>query len=158
MLHAVLDCINLGYRLPLKILPPPHYQSNHKSAMISQQFVDDASKLNHCIMKVDVRLYICSPLSVVSNSSGKPYLVLNLRYLNQFLYVVSFKYEDLRVAALGFQEDEFLFKFDQKSGYHHVDTYPEHQKYLGFRWDNNNTVQYYVFTVLPFGLATACNL
>ena len=125
--------------------------------MVSRQFVDDAVRsLNRCITKVIEMPHICSPLSVVSNSSGKLRLVLNLRYLNQFLHVVSFKYEDLRIAALIFQEDEFLFKFDLKSGYHHVDIYPEHQKYLGFRWDTNNNVQYYVFTALPLGLATAC--
>ena len=88
--------------------------------------------------------------------SGKLRLVLNLRYLNQFLHVVSFKYEDLRIAALMFEEDEFLIKFDLKSGYHHVGIYPEHHKYLGFWWDSNGNVNYYVFTVLPFGLATAC--
>ena len=57
-----------------------------------------------------------------------------------------------------FQKDEFLFKFDLKSGYHHVDIYPEPQKYLGFKWDSNGNVNYNVFTVLPFGLSTACYL
>ena len=51
---------------------------------------------------------------------------------------------------------EYMFKFDLRSGYHHVDIYQEHQKYLGFRWDENAKVQYFVFTVLPFGLSTAC--
>ena len=49
-----------------------------------------------------------------------------------------------------------MFKFDLKSGYHHVDIYPEHQWYLGFRWDIKGAPQFYVFTVLPFGLSTAC--
>ena len=110
---------------------------------------------NRCVAQVSEKSHVCSPLSVVSNSSGKLCLVLNLRYLNQFLHVVSFKHEDLRVAALMFEKDEFLFKFDLKSGYHHVDIYPEHQKYLGFKWDINSNVNYYVFKVLPFGLSTA---
>ena len=38
------------------------------------------------------------------------------------------------------------------SGYHHIDIADVHEKYLGFCWDR----QFYVFTVLPFGLATAC--
>ena len=46
----------------------------------------------------------------------------------------------------------FLFSFDLKSGYHHVDIAKEHWKYLGFSWGSC----YYVFTVLPFGLASAC--
>ena len=77
---------------------------------------------------------MCSPLSVVTKSPRNFRLVLNLRYLNQFLYVVSFKYEDLRIAALMFEPKDFLFKFDLKSGYHHVDIYPDHFKYLGFQW------------------------
>ena len=113
---------------------------------------------NRCAARVTEKPYICSPLSVVSNSTGKLHLVLNLRYLNQFLHGISFKYEDLRVAALMFEQDEFLFKFDLKSGYHHIDIHADHHKYLGFRWDSNGNVNYYVFTDLPFGLSTACYL
>ena len=109
-------------------------------------------------MKVDDKPEVCSPLSVVSNSLGKLRLVLNLRYLNQFLYVLKFKYEDLRIAALIFEPDEYLFKFDLKSGYHHVDIWLGHYQYLGFHWDGSGTENYYVFKVLPFGLSTACYL
>ena len=34
----------------------------------------------------------------------------------------------------------------------HIDIAEEHRKYLGFSWQK----RYYVFTVLPFGLSTAC--
>ena len=55
-----------------------------------------------------------------------------------------------------FERDEYVFKFDLKSGYHHVDIHCEHQKFLGFRWDTRGCPQFYVFTVLPFGISTAC--
>ena len=156
----IVDCIENGYRLPLKFLPPPYSQGNHKSAELHHQFVDEAIQnlvQNHCVIKVDQRPVVCSPLSVVSNSSGKLRLVLNLRYLNQFLYAPHFKYEDLRTAALLFEKHEYLFKFDLKSGYHHVNIYPDHQKYLGCQWDMNcGETQFYIFAVLPFGLSTAC--
>ena len=140
VLHApppVLDCIEFGYRLPLKFIPPPHCQPNHKSTMVHESFVDDAVEnlvKNRCVLRVSKRPQVCSPLSVVSNSVGKLRLVLNLRYLNQYLHVLSFKYEDLRVAALLFEVDEYLFKFDLKSGYHHVDIHPYCHTYLGFEW------------------------
>ena len=92
----------------------------------------------------------------VSSAAGKQRLVLNLRYLNKFLQKETFKYEDLRIASMMFERHEYMFKFDLKSGYHHVDIYQEHQKYLGFRWDDDDKVRYFVFTVLPFGLSTAC--
>ena len=90
---------------------------------------------------------------MVETSSGKLRLVLNLQYPNQFLYAPHFKYEDLRVAALLFEKHKFFFKFDVRSGYHHVDINPEHQKY--FRGSDGVT-GYYMFTVLPFVLSTAC--
>ena len=80
---------------------------------------------NCCVIRVDKQPHVCNPLSVVSNATGKLRLVLNLRYLNQFLHVLTFKYEDLLVAALMFDKNEYLFKFDLKSGYHHVDIHPE---------------------------------
>ena len=49
-----------------------------------------------------------------------------------------------------------MFKFNLKLDYHHVDICLEHQRYLGFRWDFKGTTQFYFFTVLPFGLSTAC--
>ena len=151
----------MGYRLPLKFIPPSHCQQNHKSTELHSVFVDQAVQsliANHCVIKVNSQPEVCSPLSVVGNAQGKLRLVLNLKYLNQFLHVLSFKYEDLRTAALMFEQGEYMFKFDLKSGYHHVNIWPEHYEFLGFRWDRNGVVNYYVFTVLPFGLSTACYL
>ena len=136
-------------------------QCNHNSTATHNEFVNEAIEnlvKNRCVALVNDRPYVCTPLSVVSNSSGKLRLVLNLKYLNQFLHVLSFKYEDLRTAALMFEVNEYLFKFDLKSGYHHVDIHPEYQKYLGFQWKTHDKVKNYVFTVLPFGLSSACYL
>ena len=46
--------------------------------------------------------------------------------------------------------------FDLKSGYHHLDIWEAHQSYLGFSWEMDGARKYFVFVVLPFGLATAC--
>ena len=51
-----------------------------------------------------------------------------------------------------------MFKFDLKSGYYHISIWPEHYKYLGFHWDFGDMAEYYVFTVLPYGLSTTCYL
>ena len=71
------------------------------------------------------------------------------------MHVVKFKYVDLRTAALMFEIYEYLFKFDLKSGCHHVDIYPDHYQFLGFQWEDKGEPYYYVFSVLPFGLCTA---
>ena len=123
-------------------------------------FVDEAVLgllEKRCVLKVDYKPYVCSLLSVVSNTAGKLQLVLNLRYLNQFLHLVRFKYEDLHIAALMFEANEYLFKFNLKSGYYHVDIHPDYFHFLGFQWEEKGyLVSYFAFTVLPFGLSTAC--
>lgn len=60
------------------------------------------------------------------------------------------------MALLMFTREDFLIKFDLKSGYHHLDIFEPHRDYLGFAWGTGKELSYYVFNVLPFGLATAC--
>ena len=57
---------------------------------------------------------------------------------------------------LMFEREDYLFSFDLKSGYHHVDVFELHRQFLGFQWEVQGLPQFYFFTVLPFGLATAC--
>ena len=66
------------------------------------------------------------------------------------------KYEDLRLLSQVLQEGHWFFTWDLKSGYHHVDISPDHQKYLGFAWPFNGVLRYFTFAVLPFGLSSAC--
>lgn len=153
--EPVLRTIESGYVLPLKSEPTPLVQCNQQSALNNAEFVRaSVSELltNRCVKQVAKVPYICSPISVVESSSGKKRLVINLRHLNKFLWKQKFKYEDLRTAMLLLEKGDYLFSFDLKSGYHHVDIAVVHQKYLGFAWEGS----YYVFTVLPFGLSTAC--
>ena len=141
--------------LPLKSLPPPWVRKNQPSAELHAVFVQASIQelvAAGCVKRVEEVPYVCSPLSVVENAVGKKRLVLNLRYLNQHLWKQKFKYEDLRTAMMYFNPNEYLFTFDLKSGYHHVDIAEVHHKFLGFEWKG----MYYVFTVLPFGLSSAC--
>ena len=152
---AVLNIIESGYVLPLMSQPTPFMSKNQLSAVQDTEFVDECidQLLNSaCIKELREAPYICSPLAVVESISGKKRLVINLRHLNKFLFKQKFKYEDLRVAMLLFRKGDFLFSFDLKSGYHHVDIAEVHHKYLGFKWKG----RFFVFTVLPFGLCTAC--
>ena len=153
--RPVLDIVQHGYYLPLLKIPDSYSSPNHKSAILNESFVDEAiTELlsTQCIRFVSSRPHISSPLLVVESSSGKKRLVINLKYLNLFLWKDKFKYEDLRSAMMYFRKGNYLCTFDLKSGYHHVDIHMDSQTYLGFEWRD----RYYVFTVLPFGLATAC--
>ena len=40
--NNVLECIQIGYKLPLQYLPDPFSQSNHKSSLVHKSFVTEA--------------------------------------------------------------------------------------------------------------------
>ena len=155
----ILDWIQNVYKLPLFSEPPRSVKHNQQSALANKQFADQAvAELlnNGSVCRVSAIPHVCSPLSVVTSTEGKKQLVINLRYLNQYLRRDSFNYEDLHTLMAILRPDDFLFKFDLKSGYHHVDIFQSPWTYLCFVWGSQSHMDYYVFTVLPFGLATAC--
>ena len=91
------------------------------------------------------------------NPMGRRDLILDLRYVNKHLIKQRVKYEDWKIALSYFQNGAFKISFDLQSGYHHIDIWPEHQTFLGFAWkfSGDTKFRYFVFTVSPFGLASA---
>ena len=154
----VLKTLREGYSLPFVQQPPQVSFRNNKSALETSEFVTSEiySLLEQgCIREVRrSEAHVISPLSVVHNSS-KPRLILDLSYLNQFISVPKFKFEDIRCVRDLFEKGDYFFKFDIKSGYHHINILEAHQKYLAFAWDFEGVTKYFVFTVLVFGLASA---
>ena len=55
-----------------------------------------------------------------------------------------------------FSPGMFVFSFDLKSAYHHIDICEEHTKFLAFKWPSvDGVMKFYKFKVLPFGLSSA---
>lgn len=50
---------------------------------------------------------------------------------------------------------DFIFTFDPKSAYHHIEIFNDHREFWVFSWEIDGRNQYYVFNVLPFGRSTA---
>ena len=99
---------------------------------------------------------IVNALSISTSSSGNQRLILDLRHVNSFILKQKFKCEDLSVAIQIFDQGCHLFKFDLKSGYHHIEIFPAHRKFLTFAWDSGTgSLRYFQFCVLPFGLSSA---
>ena len=44
---------------------------------------------------------------------------------------------------------------DYINRFYHINIFQTHQTYLGFSWVFNGTTNYFIFTVLPFGLSSA---
>ena len=153
----VLDVIKNGYKLPFKHFPQPAHLKNNRSSLDNDEFVKVAiSDLLKTGAAVEVfeKPTVVNPLTVAQNSKKKR-LVLDLRHVNQCLIVDKIKFEDWKTALLYADKDNYMFSFDLKSGYHHIDIHEDFHQYLGFSWVFGDTVRYFKFTVLPFGLATA---
>ena len=151
---VVLNIIENGYSIPFVTKPPRKFNKNNRSALANASFVSEAvaDLLNKgCIAMVSDCPEVVNPLSVAFNRSGKKRLILDLHEVNLHIWKDKVKFEDFKVALTYFKKQGFMFKFDLKSGYHHIDMAQWCHTYLGFCWDS----KYYVFTVLPFGLSSS---
>lgn len=155
---TVINILKEGYKLPLFSIPDQAKFKNNKSAYENTEFVTEAIRdlLNtERIIEVKEPPYIVNPLSVSVQNSGKKRLILDLRFVNQHIFKESIKFDDFKIMEQFLNPNEFMFKFDIKQGYHHIDIFEPHQKFLGFSWVIDGKIRYFVFTVLPFGLTSA---
>ena len=132
--------------------------NNNNSALTHSDFVSEAIqdllKTNR-IIEVNHLPYTVNPLSVTVQNSDKKGLILDLHYVNKHIYKEHVKFEDLRLMEQFLNPHDYMFKFDIKQGYHHIDIHKTHQKFLGLSWEVGRKTCYFVFTVLPFGLTSA---
>ena len=151
--------LNLATNCRFFQIPPPFFAVNNSSALSESAFVDSAINdliVQGCVTEVFEAPVIINPLSVSVEKSGKKRLILDLRHVNLFLFKSRFRCEDLCVAKEILNPGDFLFSFDLKSGYHHVDIFPDHRKYLSFAWTfPSGCTSFFQFSVLPFGLSSA---
>ena len=153
----VLDVIENGYRLPFLTTPEGCFLKNNKSSLDNPEFVQEAIQdlLNSgSVVKTTEKPLVINPLTV-AKSKNKLRLVLDLRHVNLHLWKENIKFEDWKTALDYYSKNCYLYDFDLKSGYHHIDIHSDDQKYLGFCWKIDNKEHYFKFTVLPFGLSTA---
>ena len=85
-------------------------------------------------------------------SSRKQEWEEEISFKSETLEYISFKYKDLRIGMLLPDKGKYLFSFNLKTGYHHVEIAELCHKHLRFACDN----KFCVFTVLLFGVASAC--
>ena len=154
----ILRVIDNGYAIPFITFPHNAFFDNNHSALMHADFVLEAIHeliLSGSVVQVSSPPHVVNPLSVSIQSCGKKRLILHLRHVNKHIWKEKFKFEDIRNACVYLPFDHFMFKFDLKSGYHHIDILQEHQAILGFSWVVNGVRKFSVFTVLHFGLSSA---
>ncbi|KAK3087671.1 hypothetical protein FSP39_008985 [Pinctada imbricata] len=154
----ILNVVREGYRLPFKEKPTHEVLKNNKSALDNPNIVSeeiDKLLVKKCIQEIDHVPKVVNPLTVAFNKAGKPRLVLDCRHVNKFLHDFKFRLEDVSTAREMFDKNDFLFGFDLKSAYHHIEIYDEDREYLGFLWKHEGKERYFIFNVLPFGISVA---
>ena len=158
-ISTILEIIDNDYKIPFFKTPKCAAFRNNQSALKIKDFVEESiSELLKCgsIIEVEKPAEVIKPLSVSINSSGKKRLILDLRYVNGHVYKDKIKFEDWKCFEHYLEGKKgYLFKFDLKNGYHHIDIFEPHQKFLGFSWIFKGNIKFFVFTVLPFGLTSA---
>ena len=155
--ETVLEVIREGYRIPFLTLPPGITLRNNRSALDHKTFVSKAiTELLDTgrIREVKTPPLVVNPLSV-SSKNGKERLILDLRHVNKYVYKQKIRFDDWKTMEQFLTEGGFVFSFDIKQGYHHIDMHPDSIPYLGFAWEINGMTKYFVFLVLPFGLTSA---
>jgi len=150
----IIEVIKDGYKIPLRSEPEQIFLKNNVSALQHEHFVDQAiSDLvdSGSVVNIQEKPHVVNPLTVSVNAKGKERLILDLRHVNEHVVLSKMKFEDVAFAKQFLSSECFGFVWDLKLEYHHVDIFHSHCKYLGFEWKNN----FYIFTVLPFGLGTS---
>ena len=156
--ESVIDLIKFGYRIPFINTPKQAMFRNNKSSYLNQDFVSESILQllrRGSAVEVSFTPHVVSPLSVAANSSGKLRLIIDLRCVNKHIFKENIRLDDWRSFENYLQPNSFVFKFDLKQGYHHVDIFPDYQTFLGFSWIFDGAVKFFVFTVLPFGMSSA---
>ena len=157
----ILAVISCGYKISFTHCPSSVFLRNNLSALKHKAFVERSilERLkNHSILEVSSPPFCVNPLTVSVNNTGKERLILDLRHVNHFIQPLKVKFEGHREALSYVKKGNLMFKFDLKSGHHHVSINESYTKFLGFSWIIDGKRRFFVFLALPFGISSACHL
>ena len=150
----IIKSLSEGHHSKLKGQVPRYEKRNNNSFYEHEEFaVGEIKKLiaKGRVVIVKEQPFIVNPLSVAVQRT-KLRLILDCSYLNGFVEVPKFKYEDVRDGINYFKRDCFMFKWDLRDGYHQIAIHPEFQKYLGFKLNIDGKPTFCQYVVSPFGL------
>ena len=152
---SVLDIVK-GYRLRFKARPHQFYHpiTNPKSR---NEFQDIKQEVNSLLSKGAIQqipnsqVKFVSPLFTFPKKSGGLRPVINLKPLNQFLHLQTFKMEGLSDLKVILEPNDFMITVDLSDAYMTLSIEEQSRNYLCFQFQD----QMFQFCVLPFGLNDA---
>ena len=146
-----------GYYIPFKTVPQltnkvrRTFLPSHQHQVLWEE-IEEMKKKN-AIEQVDPKttLGFYSTFFLVPKKDGGRRPVLNLKGLNKFIQITTFKMQTPQLIISHLQQGVWLASLDLKDAYFHVPIRPDHRPYLRFEFQG----QVFQFKVLPFGLSTA---
>ncbi len=121
---VILKVIRSGYLPSFSSVLPPFSAKNNTSASHNVDFLYKSLAelfLNDFAELVQVPPKVINPFSVSIRTNGKKRLIADLWHLNQFLAPPHFKIDDYKVAMPAIKASNFMFTFNLKKGYYHVE-------------------------------------
>lgn len=148
---TVLDWIRDGVPIPFKKTPCHTRLCNPKFSKVHYEFLQkELSRLliAGAIEKCTHKPYFISPLNVVPKKDNKFRLITNLKELNTYVDLKTFKQEDVRTCMDLINPGDEMVTLDIQDCFFHFRVHPSVRDYLAFTFAG----QTYRWAVLPFGL------
>ena len=149
---SVVKGVRIEFAIYPKQIPREYYFNATEVIIINnqiEQFLETGitEKTTHskgeCISNIFIR----------PKKDGSYRLILNLKYLNEFVEYHHFKMENLKSVIICMSPNCYMASIDLKDAYYSVSIGgPNHRKYLRFKLKNQSSFQ---FTCLPNGLSSA---
>ena len=162
----ILEILKTGYKLPFRkgCKPQRYREENNKSALkyVDYAYEETEKWMVKRVVKEVMEPPLCiSPLTVAVRTIGdleKLRLCLDLsRYINTLLQKEAVKLAGIDKCTQNLFPGDYIAIYDLTSAFHHIKIFEEHQQYLGFALPGRDgkKERYFVFLVMPFGLASA---
>ena len=150
----IVQTLEYGHKSKLTGPVPAYERRNNLSFYQNEAFGVKEVKRLISLGRVEVvteKPHIVNPLTVV-NQRTKSRLILDCTYLNKYVEVPEFKYENEKVALDFFKRGCYMIGWDLRDGYNHIMIHPNFRTYLGFKISLDGKMTYCRYVVGPFGL------
>ena len=127
----------------------PQHKFNKKESDIIDMEIDKLLKMGVIVHTYHETDQFISPIFIRLKKNNEYRLVLNLKWLNQYIPYHHFKMDTFEKALTLVKKNMFFCSVDLRHAYYSVPIAEEHQKYLKFLWKD----KLYMFTCFPNGLA-----
>ncbi len=153
----LLKVVSSGYSPSFSEPLPPFWAKNNTTAEDHKEFVLQSLAelfLNGFADLLPYQPSVVNPFSVSIRANRKKRLIVDLRHLNQFLVPPKFKLDDYHTALPALRGANFLFAFDLKKGYYHVELEEAIRDLFGFSFSFKGKTYFGRWNICPFGLST----